>query len=661
MLTERTFIENDFLNDRDFLLKLDNERNKRIFVKIIVLDSNEMPIQDIEGRIAVGGSINIDGSSSMRRTCTISFVAEEKNNDLENVDHLLSLNKRIRLYIGLENNIDKKYGDIIWFNQGIFIITAPSLTHNASAVNINLTLKDKMCLLNGTVSGKLPTSVTFDSYEQYDEEGNVSTIKQKFYDIIKTSVVNYGGEGVDNILIEDVPLQNKQIVHWISRIPVYFNPGSGIYQLESPPEEELSQWLVFKYNDEIGYIFTDFIYPKELKTAINADVSSGVLDCIINYLGNHEYYYDTNGRFIFREKKNYLNNSYDATIATRLDNGGKKDVTLLSNGLSILDNTNYEVDFTGNSKYAYIFTENNSIVSSYSNAPNYSNIKNDFHIWGKNGDRVIHYHLVIKKKPKEDEFNNYKVVDVKDDAGNDTGRIMIATAKDIADGVAYDYTPLDWRAELYLQGLSAKVRHIRPDIYQQELLDLFDMIYNMKEKKFKADIVENPNALDYFFDYLEPTGKMQDYSVDNIGTRIYTEQQDNINKLYNKDIPNFCLIDIGLPEKDIIEKQTECLNSGNLYSQVSSDVYKNIMIGSVGYSAQDTARNLLNQYTHYNEAITIQCMPIYYLEPNTRIKVDDMASNIHGDFMIKSISLPISTGQMSISAVRIKGLAESLS
>ena len=49
MIIEREFSENDFLNDKSFLLKLDNERNRRVFVKITVLDKNEMPIRDIEG------------------------------------------------------------------------------------------------------------------------------------------------------------------------------------------------------------------------------------------------------------------------------------------------------------------------------------------------------------------------------------------------------------------------------------------------------------------------------------------------------------------------------------------------------------------------------------------------------------------------------------
>ena len=149
---------------------------------------------------------------------------------------------------------------------------------------------------------------------------------------------------------------------------------------------------------------------------------------------------------------------------------------------------------------------------------------------------------------------------------------------------------------------------------------------------------------------------MQDYSVDNIGTRIHVEQKNNITKLYNMNIPNVCLIDV--TDENIQEEIKKCLDNGNMYSQVDHEVYENIQEGAIGYSAQDAVRNLLNQYTNFNETISIQCMPIYYLEPNTRIKVDDMASNIHGDYIIKSISLPIDgKSTMSITATRIQTLA----
>ena len=118
------------------------------------------------------------------------------------------------------------------------------------------------------------------------------------------------------------------------------------------------------------------------------------------------------------------------------------------------------------------------------------------------------------------------------------------------------------------------------------------------------------------------------------------------------DIPNIILININdINYSKIIER---CELEGQSFSNVAPDVYKYIAIGTTGYAAQETARELLYQYTNYNESITIQSIPIYYLEPNTRITVNDKASNIYGDYIINSISLPLdaSKGSMNIQAKR---------
>ena len=46
-------------------------------------------------------------------------------------------------------------------------------------------------------------------------------------------------------------------------------------------------------------------------------------------------------------------------------------------------------------------------------------------------------------------------------------------------------------------------------------------------------------------------------------------------------------------------------------------------------------------------------IPLYYLEPNIRIGVRDIEADISGDFIIKTISLPLDVGStMSVSATR---------
>jgi len=48
---------------------------------------------------------------------------------------------------------------------------------------------------------------------------------------------------------------------------------------------------------------------------------------------------------------------------------------------------------------------------------------------------------------------------------------------------------------------------------------------------------------------------------------------------------------------------------------------------------------MLYDATYYQETVTISAIPIYYLEPNTRIRVHDNQSGIDGEYLIKSFSI----------------------
>jgi hypothetical protein len=98
------------LLDKDFLKELDNYNNREIYARITALTANELPIEMIEGRVT-GGSINIDGASAVRRTCSLSIVAE----GLAINNFYWGLNNKFKLEVGLKNFIDSKYPEIIWF------------------------------------------------------------------------------------------------------------------------------------------------------------------------------------------------------------------------------------------------------------------------------------------------------------------------------------------------------------------------------------------------------------------------------------------------------------------------------------------------------------------------------------------------------------------
>ena len=60
---------------KNFLKQLDLENLKTTYIKITVMSMSERPIQSIEGRVSTG-SINISASSSVRRNCNLTFVAD---------------------------------------------------------------------------------------------------------------------------------------------------------------------------------------------------------------------------------------------------------------------------------------------------------------------------------------------------------------------------------------------------------------------------------------------------------------------------------------------------------------------------------------------------------------------------------------------------------
>ena len=405
-----------------------------------------------------------------------------------------------------------------------------------------------------------------------------------------------------------------------------------------------------------GYVYTDFTYPGQLVSSIGENICS-ILDKIVSALGNYEYFYDIDGHFVFQEKKNYLNTSYEV-IPKQTD--PEQEMYGLDSRRNLLNTGNYLVNFSKMNQSIYTFDEGSALISSYSNTPNYSNIKNDFHVWGKNEDGLaIHYHLAIKQKPSI--LSNWKVIFETNDDGIYTGRIAKIVDED-GEGVI-NYQTNDWRAELYLQGLQKKQLQQRPDIYEQELLDLFDSIYEfgyynttntwVPQGRFKADITNNPNDLLYWFDYIN-TDLLFDKAVDVVGTRIMSEQKDKIIKLYNVDIPDLILIDANAPAISQASIISACDSTGQAYSRIPHNVYNNVAIGTVGYTAQETMRELLYQNTNYNASISITSIPIYYLDVNSRITVNDKASGISGDYIVNSINLPLDAkSTMTISASQV--------
>lgn len=166
-----------YLLDKDFLAKLDAERHREIFAKIISLTIEGNPVDTIEGRVTTG-SINIDGNAAIRRTCSLTLVSQ----NLDINDFYWGLKTKFKLEIGLRNEINSQYPDICWFPQGVFVVSQFSSSRNAASYTISLQGQDKMSMLNGTLGGQLPASIDFgqEEYLNYNYTEHNFKTKREF-------------------------------------------------------------------------------------------------------------------------------------------------------------------------------------------------------------------------------------------------------------------------------------------------------------------------------------------------------------------------------------------------------------------------------------------------------------------------------------------------
>ena len=205
------------LYDITFLEELAKENQREIFVRISALDNDDYPLEQIEGKVT-DGSINIDGKSLVRRTCSLTMTAENVNIN----SYYWGLKNKFTLEIGLKNNINSIYPNIIWFLQGTFIITQFNTTQTTNKWTIKIQGKDKMCLLNGDLSGNLPHEVDFGKEEYHDLEADTVTYTYiPIKNIIRRIVQEFGGERPENIIINDIDDAGLILLEYINEMPSY--------------------------------------------------------------------------------------------------------------------------------------------------------------------------------------------------------------------------------------------------------------------------------------------------------------------------------------------------------------------------------------------------------------------------------------------------------
>lgn len=508
----------DFMNDRSFLLKLNQHKVREYLAAIMVLDfETENPIARLEGKV-VSGSMTVAANSAVRKTCSLTIVFDEDTKNITDINNLIAIDKKISLSLGLKNPFYHlpqyaQYGEELWFKQGLFVITRASSSISVSSAQVSIELQDKMAFLNGTCGGTLPANTSFHDRIIYDKDGNYTTEYPLIKEIIFEAVNHYGGEHPSRIVIEDVPDVGRKVVRWRGSTPINFqseidakNSGRS-FVIAAPPVAGFEN--TYYQGDLVGYRETPLTYPGELILKMGQTVTN-LLDEIVSTLGNYEYFYDAEGIFHFRQIKNYQATgvtplNYDPTITVEVvDSQGN-----ISQQTRDLDKSLQSLYFPRYTDDAFIneFADQN-LVTQVGYNPDYSKIKNDFICWGtkqddSNSEVMVRYHLAIDVRPKdipkpvtEEEIevirDNYslchktirKVMNKNDgtisryvvenayipDEVNETWGEVAALSLDEAFPDLDASYHFNWREELYRQALLAYGTSTEGSYYDEELM-----------------------------------------------------------------------------------------------------------------------------------------------------------------------------------------------
>ena len=846
------------LADKDFLRELDQNREREVFAKIVSLDYDENPIEEITGRVS-SGTVSIDGSSSVRRSCSLSLIAQELNIH----DFYWGLTTKFKLYSGLKNNINSKYPDIIWFPLGMFVISSFNTSQSTNSYTVSIQGKDKMCLLNGTLGGTI-MSLTADFGTETIEDESGESYKQdlSIKNIIREVVHEYAREPYHNIIINDLDTYGLELMEYRGSSPMYilinqsdeavnirmdlsmdnmylgkYKDGQYIWsikpgifldkpevmidgyslvtvydtRLESLDVEQHpdristhrngkdddgndNYYTVMKaeYGSSVGYKVTELTYSGDLIAQVGSPVTTAVLDKIVSMLGDFEYFYDLQGRFIFQRKKTYINTSWNNI---RSDSENKQ---------VYVESAAYTSEVT------YSF-ENSNLITSFQNSPDFDNLRNDYSIWGtkttvSGNETPIHLRYALDKKPiryinyegdiySTNEDNELFIGQIQCDwreliyqmasdymKHNKDDDFTVQIGKNNPDYYPDGYTGYEvyytdiysfWR-ELYNPDYEStySICYVTKSNYEQAMKDkkieyywydqctdktayipendyfykdaygIFQKVHSMTAEKLKnnssyyytlikcdetmpyvnnrdyytksegdyvtlknykdlgtsinnigwnINVIKLPQQLNFWFDFLDTEGELDQYSVRNIGTRPKAENDSDVKAIYFRDIPTILFFGIedtkaqlkrdlkinyvnyGLTKPQVeamSDKQLEdYIIENNLISKLIAkqkdempgyafiqlpDYLENLFtISTQGKCAKDSLDSWLYKYTYCTETISLTSIPIYYLEPNTRVYIHDNNSGIDGEYIVDRISLPLQySGTMNISATK---------
>lgn len=161
----------------------DAKKNIRdLRVKINILNFNMQTVDEITG-VVLDGSINVDATTDIRRTCSLSLVVKDSTLELQPGGRIW-VDKYFQVFVDYLNSGD-------WINMGIYLVDAPSWSYDSGNSTLSLQGLDLMSKLTGQRNGYLEGIPTIIPQDSSIRDSMISTL------------VDLGG--FNNYVIEDNP------------------------------------------------------------------------------------------------------------------------------------------------------------------------------------------------------------------------------------------------------------------------------------------------------------------------------------------------------------------------------------------------------------------------------------------------------------------------
>ena len=254
--------------------------------------------------------------------------------------------------------------------------------------------------------------------------------------------------------------------------------------------------------------------------------------------------------------------------------------------------------------------------------------------------------LITGTYEKATEWQDGKLIDVSCD-------YYLPGLEDSAEGTSLD-------DEIQGGGLApedGQVEDIRTElektIYSAEdvnlIEDKLDKIFIPKNSNaiyWNRSVFEAPESLNFWIDFLDDTSAISSFSVPSVGDRTKVVNDSKVTGIYFKEVPHFIFSSVAQVNRDAIQEKT-----GYSWIFLPGYMEKLFNISYRGKSAKDEIDSLIYKHSYCIENITITALPVYYLEPNTRIFVHDDDTGIDGEYIVTKITLPLTyNGTMQLTA-----------